>query len=148
MSVVNPANRRGPAASASVPAELPRVEEWVIERVPADRAESIVEEAHMEPIPPCVHAFVERAAQVRGAQCIVAEFVDDAIHITTFLRDGCQESARAIYEIEADTIQSNPNIMFDFHVRRAADAQGGTPVSVEGAHFFAVWGELENAGAR
>ncbi len=92
---------------------------------------------------PAINEFVTKASQVAGIQCIVVEDVDGQIfHVTTFAEPFTEDARSAIYEIEAQTIRAFPTIIFDFHLRRASETEGGTPTPVPGQNFFAVWGSL------
>lgn len=97
--------------------------------------------------PPCVHDFVRAAAKIKGVQCIVVEEGDlRTVHITTFAEPLTEEVEAEIYKAEVDLILANPNLRFDFHSRRAAEAKGGLKLSA-GQHYFGIWGSLD-AGAR
>lgn len=90
---------------------------------------------------PAVIEFVRRVTQVAGVRCVVAEPEDGAIHLTTFAAPLTEETQDAIFAIEASTIDSYLDLLFDFHLRDAAANLGGTPVSVAGECF--VWGSLD-----
>ncbi len=90
--------------------------------------------------PPAASDFVRAVAAVPGVKCAVVEQIDNnVIHITTFAEPLTEEARERIYSIEAETIQCNPNSVFDFHVRSAKDVTGDF---ARGKHYFAVWGEI------
>lgn len=90
---------------------------------------------------PAVIEFVRRVSQVTGVRCVVAEPEDGAIHLTTFASPLTEETQDAVFAIEASTIDSFLDLLFDFHLRDAAANAGGTPVPVAGECF--VWGSLD-----
>jgi hypothetical protein len=90
---------------------------------------------------PAIHEFIRRVAQIDGVRCVVAEPEERAIHLTTFATPLTNEIVDAIIEIEAATIDSFPDQLFDFHVRDAARNIGEAPESVPGECF--VWGSLD-----
>jgi hypothetical protein len=90
---------------------------------------------------PAVLEFIRRVSQIDGIRCVVAEPEDGAIHLTTFATPLSEEILDAIIEIEAATIDSFPDQLFDFHVRDAARNIGEAPESVPGECF--VWGSLD-----
>ena len=95
-------------------------------------------------VPPGVGTFIDSAARVQGVRCVVIEEEEEGIvHITTFAASLSPETRRSIYVIETQTIRDNPNLTFDFHLRRTDEATGPTPVSITGRHFFAVWGSMD-----
>jgi hypothetical protein len=96
-----------------------------------------------QPVPACVHSFVKAVAQVPAVKCVVIEDADsDSIHITTFVENITDAVRNQIYSVEAETIHANPNAVFDFHVRRAEEVLG-SPASIAGKHYYAIWGELD-----
>lgn len=98
---------------------------------------------------PAILEFGRKVAQVDGVRCIVVEDVEgQIIHFTTFA-DPLTESIRdAIYAIEANTIDKYPDLVFDFHLRVASEAETGTPTPIPGQRFFAVWGGLDEKPER
>lgn len=95
---------------------------------------------------PSVIEFVRRVSQVAGVRCVVAEPEDGAIHLTTFAHPLTEEVSDAVIAIEAHTIDSGPDFLFDFHLRDSADTLGGTPEAVRGERF--VWGSLDENSRR
>jgi len=95
-----------------------------------------------------VEQFVQNVANVKGVKCIAVEEAEGQIvHFTTFADPVSEQSRAEIYAIEAATIDAFPDLVFDFHLRLASEAEGGTPIPIPGQRFFAVWGDLhENAG--
>jgi hypothetical protein len=94
---------------------------------------------------PAVIDFVRRVSQIPEVRCVVAEPEDGAIHLTTFASPLTEATQDAIFAIEASTIDSYLDQLFDFHLRDAAANLDGTPVRVAGECF--VWGSLD-ANAR
>lgn len=92
-------------------------------------------------VPPYVHEFARRAAKIVGVRGIVAETGEDqmSVHITTFATGLTDEIRAQIYQIESALILENPNVPFDFHLRRDEEASG-TPTPVAGKYYYAIWG--------
>ena len=94
-------------------------------------------------VPPCVHGFVKTVAKVAGVRCVVVEEGENnTIHITTFAEPLTEECREAVYAIEADLVQGNPNLMFDFHLRDA-DGSRNIAAAISGKHYFAIWGGVD-----
>ena len=90
---------------------------------------------------PAVLEFIRRVSKIDGVRCVVAEPEDGAIHLTTFATPLSDEIVDAIIDVEATTIDSFPDQLFDFHVFDAARNVGEAPESVPGECF--VWGSLD-----
>jgi hypothetical protein len=90
---------------------------------------------------PAVHEFIRRVSAIEGVRCVVAEPEEDAIHLTTFATPLTEDIEDAIIAVEAWTIDSFPDFLFDFHVFDAARNIGEAPESVPGECF--VWGSLD-----
>jgi len=94
-------------------------------------------------VPSAVHAFVRSVAKIPRVKCVVVEDGEGrSVHITTFVEQVTDELRKNIYAVEVNTIQENPNHVFDFHVRNANEVSG-KPESISGKHYYAIWGELD-----
>jgi hypothetical protein len=94
-------------------------------------------------VPTPVHAFVRSVAKIPMVKCVVVEDGEGgSVHITTFVDGLTDELRNEIYAVEIETIQENPNQIFDFHVRRAEEVSG-SPASISGKHYYAIWGDLD-----
>jgi hypothetical protein len=118
--------------------------EWKLERVQPIRQQTspprIVETAI---VPDCVHSFVKSVAKIPTVKCVIVEDGEaGTVHITTFVENPNEEIRNKIYAVEAETIQANPNLVFDFHTRRAEEVSGN-PASIAGKHYYAIWCELD-----
>lgn len=89
---------------------------------------------------PAVLEFIRRVSQIDGVRCVVAEPEEGAIHLTTFATPLTDEKCEAIYAVEAETIDSFPGFLFDFHLSDAADFAGGAIEPIVGGF---VWGSLD-----
>ena len=93
--------------------------------------------------PACIHSFVRAVARIPEVKCVVIEDGEGhTVHITTFVEGLTEEKRREIYAVEAETIYTNPNLVFDFHVRVAEEVSGNL-ASISGKHYYAIWGELD-----
>jgi hypothetical protein len=72
---------------------------------------------------------------------VVEEGEGRTVHITTFVEGLTEDKRTEIYEIEAETIHANPNLVFDFHVRVAEEVSGNL-ASISSKHYYAIWGEF------
>ena len=98
---------------------------------------------HIRSAPPCVDDFVRLVAEVAGVQCIVVEDeASEAIHITTFAAPITDENRAAVYNAECEIVEANPELRFDFHLRRADEVVGKPSSPVSGKHLYAVWGDM------
>ena len=90
---------------------------------------------------PAVLDFIRRVSTIDGVRCVVAEPEDGAIHLTTFATPLSDEKCESIFSVEAETIDSFRDFLFDFHLKDAADFAGGTIEPMLGQCF--VWGSLD-----
>jgi len=97
--------------------------------------------------PPFVSTFVRAVAKVPGVKCIVVEDSENhrTVHVTVFVDPLTEDARSAVYAIERDTIDANPNLAFDFHVRRADETSGKTPALAASDYYFVVWGAIDDA---
>lgn len=148
VSVVSRSTRGDRAVEA--PRDFPSLGVWRVEANEISAVEAPLPEFSLhevEATPMCVYDFVQAVAKIPAVNCVVAEQVDGCVHVTTFVVAVPREDRERIYSIEAEIIRANPSVSFDFHVRNAVDASGGTP-DATGGHLFAVWGALENVDSR
>lgn len=93
--------------------------------------------------PVCVHSFVKAVARIPKVKCVIVEDGEGhTVHITTFVEHPTDEIRNEIYTVEVETIRENPNLVFDFHVRHAEEVSG-SPASISGKHYYAIWGDLD-----
>ena len=100
---------------------------------------------------PAIAEFANRVLSVKGVRCIVAEIVEDeeeVIHITTFAQGLSDATCKSVYALEGELIDSAPNLLFDFHLRKVADEIGGTPEPSGAELAFALWGSLDENSLR
>ena len=118
---------------------------WVIKKLklPPARRTQVVPEVMTRVAPTCVHEFVKAVAKIPGVRCVVVEDAEGrAVHITSFVANLSDKIRESIYAIEGETILTNPNLTFDFHVRRAEEVSG-SPAGISGKHYYAIWGDLD-----
>jgi len=99
------------------------------------------------PVPRYLHDFVNAVRKIDGVKCVIAEDGEDSVsvHISTFAERIDDQLRDHVYEAEADAIERNDKVMFDFHLRRIEDAAPATAGSTR--HVFMIWGALDANGS-
>jgi len=133
-----------PGTMRAEPLANPVTEFWSLHRMGQLLPSTIQPVVRIRPhvIPPYVHDFVNAIRKIDHVKCIVAEDGEDitSLHVTTFAQQIDDELRDRVYEIEADIIENNPDVIFDFHLRRAEAAEPAASSSLR--HVFMIWGSL------
>jgi len=94
-----------------------------------------VHETFTEPL----KGFIHRVETFTDVVCIVAEEANGVLHICTFINgplEDFDEIEHTVYDAEYDTMETYPNLQFDWHLREAPE----NILNIRGHEdFVAIW---------